>query len=338
MIYSKSKYIIILLLLTISFSHVFGQRSIKKLSKDKFEIEIARANGSPITILQVTDLHLGSSEEGKWKKDLITLQRIRKLVETYDPDMIAITGDLFTGEKPFGALLAAYAVNFFDGLKRPWLYVFGNHDPEGGFGRSDIAEVFAVSEWALLGKHNVDNQWKEKYDYVVDIILKGEKHPAWQIYAFDSGSREGYKSIKKDQLDWYRKASEKTAKKYKQDIRAISIFHIPLIEYQYLKDDKSIKLYGKTKEKVYYEEDDGTVYKTFLDVGNIEATFCGHDHYNNYWGTYKGGITLAYGYISGEATNYAWPPGGKLITLPTDGSEIKMENVVPVFDKNEHKY
>jgi hypothetical protein len=83
------------------------------------------------------------------------------------------------------------------------------------------------------------------------------------------------------------------------------------------------------KEKVYYEEDDGTVYKTFVEVGNIEATFCGHDHYNSYWGEYIGGITLAYGYISGEATNYAWPPGGKLITLPTDGSEIRMENVVP---------
>ncbi|MCK5277968.1 MAG: hypothetical protein KAK04_05505, partial [Cyclobacteriaceae bacterium] len=73
MIYSKSKYIIILLLLTISFSHVFGQRSIKKASDDKFEIEIDRENNSPITILQVTDLHLGGSGEGKWKKDLITL-------------------------------------------------------------------------------------------------------------------------------------------------------------------------------------------------------------------------------------------------------------------------
>lgn len=334
----RFKYISFLFVLFISYSHAFGQRSIKKVSDDKFEIEIDRDNNSPITILQVTDLHLGGTGEGKWEKDLITLQRIRKLVETHNPDMIAITGDLFTGEKPFGALLASYAVNFFDGLDRPWLYVFGNHDPEGGFGRSDIAEVFAVSEWGILGKHKVDNEWKEKYDYLVDISFIGEKHPAWQIYAFDSGSREGYKSIKKDQLDWYKKASEKTAKKYKQDIRAISIFHIPLIEYQYLKDDSSIKIYGKTKEKAYYEEDDGSVYNTFLDVGNIEATFCGHDHYNNYWGTYKGGITLAYGYISGEATNYAWPPGGKLITLPTDDSKIKMENVVPVFDKDEHKY
>lgn len=325
----RAKIFSLLFLFIVSFSSAFSQSKIKRLSNDRFEIEIDRKEDSPISILQVTDLHIGSTDEGKWKKDMITFRRIKKLVETHNPDMIAITGDLFTGEKPFGSLLAAYAVNFFDGLDRPWLYVFGNHDPEGGFGREDIAEVFTESEWGILGKHKVNNEWKEKYDYVVDISFKGQKKPAWQIYAFDSGSKKGYKSIKNDQLEWYKKASEKTAKKHKQEIRAISIFHIPLIEYQYLKDDKSLTIYGKTKEKVWYEEDDGKVYQAFLDVGNIEATFCGHDHYNNYWGKYKGGITLAYGYISGEATNYAWPPGGKLIALPLDGSEISMKNVVP---------
>lgn len=336
--HSKLESIIFLSLFFFSLNFVFGQRNVNQLSTDRFEIELTKNKDAPITILQVTDLHLGSTDEGKWRKDLITFQRIKKLVEMHDPDMIAITGDLFTGEKPFGSMLAIYIVNFFDSLKRPWIYTFGNHDPEGGFGRADIAKVFSVSEWAILGKHSVDNEWKEKYDYVVDIIVNDEKQPAWQVYAFDSGSKKGFKSIKEDQLDWYREVSKKTEKKYKEQIRAITMFHIPLIQYQYLQDDKSIKLNGKNEEKVYYEEDDGSVYNAFLKVGNIEAVFCGHDHYNNYWAKYKGGITLAYGYISGEATKYAWPIGGKLITLPTDGSEIKMENVVPVFEKNEHRY
>lgn len=338
MIYPRVNFIPILLIVIIFNSNAIGQRTIKQHADDKFEIEISRSSSSPISILQVTDLHLGSSDEGKWEKDIITFRRIKKLVETHDPDMIAITGDLLTGEKPFGSLLCASVVNFFDGLERPWLYVFGNHDPEGGFGRADIAEVFSVSKWGILGKHKVENEWKEKYDYVVDISYLGEKKPAWQIYGFDSGSKKGFKSIKEDQLEWYRNTSAKSEKKYNQQTRAISIFHIPLIEYQYLKDDKSTKMYGKSKEKVYYEEDDGTVYQTFLDVGNIEATFCGHDHYNNYWGTYKGGIILAYGYISGEATNYAWPPGGKLITLPGDGGEIKIENVVPDYNKKDYEF
>lgn len=305
---------------------------------DHFQIRINKPSSSPITILQVTDLHLGSTDEGKWKKDIITFRRIKQLVDTYNPDMIAITGDLLTGEKPFGALLCASVVNFFDGLERPWLYVFGNHDPEGGFGRDQIAEVFAVSKWGVLGKHTVENEHTKKYDYMVDLIYEGGEAPAWQIYGFDSGSQEGFKSIKEDQLQWYKEVSEQTVRQYGGPVRAISIFHIPLIEYQYLKDDNTIKKYGESREKVYYEEDDGSVYQAFLDVGNIEAVFVGHDHYNNYWGTYKGGIILAYGFISGEATKYAWPPGGKLITLPGDGGEIQMKNVSPDYREEDYGY
>ena len=76
-----------------------------------------------------------------------------------------------------------------------------------------------------------------------------------------------------------------------------------MIKFQYLQDDESIKKYGFREENVYYEEDDGSVYKTFLEAGNMEAVFSGHDYYNNIWGAYKGGIILVYGYISGVATN-----------------------------------
>ncbi|WP_339706423.1 metallophosphoesterase [uncultured Kriegella sp.] len=323
----------VLMLVVFCHSIVNGQRTIHKVDSDQYRIDISKEDGSPVTILQVTDLHLGSTDEGKWKRDLETCRRIKKLVETHDPDMIAITGDLFDGNKPHGTLLASYAVNFFDSLDRPWLFMFGNHDPEGGFGRAAIAEVFAESKWGVLGKHSVNNEWSEKYDYVVDILVNGERKPVWQIFGFDSGAEKGNKSIKEEQLKWYRDISNNTASTHKEQIRAISMFHIPLIEFQYLQDDESIKKQGFNEEKVYYEEDDGSVYKTFLDVGNVEAVFCGHDHYNNYWGTYKGGIILAYGYISGVATKYAWPPGGKLITLPINGGKIVMENVIPDMGK-----
>lgn len=329
--------ILVLLFLDISGT-VHAQSKITQLDDDRFQIEVSKASTTPVTILQVTDLHLGSTDEGKWKKDIITFRRIAKLVETFDPDMIAITGDLLTGEKPFGSLLCASVVNFFDNLERPWLYVFGNHDPEGGFGRDKIAEVFAVSKWGILGRHTVDSKYKHKYDYAVDIVYEDMDIPSWQIYGFDSGSHKGFKSIKKDQLEWYRDVSEETTRRNGKQIRAISIFHIPLIEYQYLKDDVSIQKHGESRENVTYEEDDGSVYQAFLDVGNIEAVFVGHDHYNNFWGTYKGGIILAYGFISGEATKYAWPPGGKLISLPGDGNEIQIQNVSLDYNENEYDY
>ena len=311
---------------------LFAQSKIVRLSDDHFQIIFKDIKNREISFLQVTDLHLGSSAEGKWEKDIITFRRIKRLVEMYDPDFIAITGDLMTGEKPFGALLAANCVNFFDSLERPWIYIFGNHDPEGGFGRDKIYEVFNFSKWGILGFHPAKIDEGKKYDFLVDLIIKGDGVPKWQIYNFDSGSHKGFKSIKKDQLDWYRKMSAESAEKAGKQIPAVAFFHIPLIQYQWLWEDKSIKKEGESKEKVCYEEDDGSVYDAFVDVGNIKATFCGHDHYNNYWGTYKGGIILAYGYISGEMTNHAWPVGGKLVKLPLNNGKIEIKNVIPDFE------
>lgn len=308
---------------------VRGEAQIRKEADDHFEVILNRSSDKPVTVLQVTDLHLG--KKGFWRQDLTTFKRIRRLVEMHNPDLIVVTGDLLTGEKYFGSLLAAFAVEFFDSLNRPWLYTFGNHDVEGGFGRDRIYEVFSASRWCVLGFHPVANHWARKFDYVVDIKSSPSAQPAWQVYAFDTGSEKGFKSIKADQIAWFKAVSEKTKKTCGHVVRAISIFHIPLRQYQELWNDASLPKTGESKEKVSFEEDDGSPYRAFVQMKNIEATFCGHDHYNNYWGKTRDGIILAYGYISGEATRYAWPTGGKLIELPLNGEAISIKNVTPQF-------
>ena len=331
----KIFYIAVIIIYAFFFSEgVHAQPIIQRLEDDHFKINMQNLDSDSIRILQVTDLHVGS--RGHWRDDLRTYNRIKQLVKMYDPHLIFITGDLFTGEKPYGSLLAAYAVHFFDELKRPWFYVYGNHDPQGGFGHDDIYNVFKTSEWGVLGYHGSGE--KKKYDYYVDIIIGDEKTPNWQVYAFDTGPHNGIKAVQPDQIDWYKRISNQTKEKYNNTIRAISIFHIPLIQYQELWNDESIVKGGVGLEKVSYEKDDGTLYNTFVEMGNVKAAFCGHDHYNNYWGKYTGGIILAYGYISGESTNEAWPTGGKLISLPIEKGEIGMKNVVPVFNKDQYQY
>jgi 3',5'-cyclic AMP phosphodiesterase CpdA len=307
-----------------------AQSHIEKIASDQISITIDSFTNESISILQLTDLHLGG--KGKWKDDINTFRRINRLVEMYDPDLLALTGDVFAGKE-----MSAIVIRHFDELQRPWLYVFGNHDAEGDIDRDGIYDVFSESLWGILGYHKDSSLAGRKYDYCVDISLKGESNPLWQIYGLDTGPHEEVKAIQPGQVAWYKDKSQEGKDKYGTMPRAISIFHIPFIQYQYLWDDISIHKEGESREKVWYEEDDGSTYEAFVEVGNIEATFCGHDHYNNYWGEYSGGIILSYGYISGEATNEAWPTGGKLITLPLDKGEIQIKNVVPVFDNKQEK-
>jgi 3',5'-cyclic AMP phosphodiesterase CpdA len=301
----------------------------RRVADDHFEVIHNRRTDSSITLLQVTDLHLGKKDF--WRQDLTTFKRIRRLVEKCNPDLILVTGDLLTGEKYSGGLLAAFATEFFDSLQRPWLYVFGNHDVEGGFGRDQVYEVFHSSHWCILGSHKVGTLGARKYDYFVDVKVSGQAEPAWQLFGFDSGSESGFRSIKKDQIEWFKAVSEAMRRDRGHVTRAVSFFHIPLKQYQELWDDASIAKTGEGREKVSSEEDDGAPYRAFVDMKNVEATFCGHDHYNNFWGKTRDGLVLAYGYISGEATRYAWPTGGKLVRLPLKREPIRIENVTPEF-------
>jgi hypothetical protein len=142
-------------------------------------------------------------------------------------------------------------------------------------GRNGIHEVVSVSRWGLLGFHSVANDGGRKYDYIVDIKRSRTRQPVWQVFAFDSGSASGFKSIKEDQIAWFKTVSERTQKTCGGAVRAIAVFHIPLRQYQELWDDASLPKTGEGKEKVSFEEDDDSPYRAFVQMKNIEATFCG---------------------------------------------------------------
>lgn len=305
-----------------------GQTKINKILDDHYEIIFQDVQQDSIRILQVTDLHLGND----WNKDLAVTKRVRALVKKTQPDLIFITGDLFTGEKDRRSYVFPFAADCFDALGVPWIFVFGNHDPEGNVGREPIRELFSSTDRGIVGFHSA-GVGSIKCDFQVDLKLKDAKHPALEIYAFDSGSEPGNKSIKADQVAWYQQKSLASKKNYGQIIPAVAVFHIPLKQYEMLWQDSTLTKTGFWHERVCFEEDDGSVYEAFLKQANVKACICGHDHDDNYWGKYHGGILLIYGHVTGEACYHRhWPPGGKLITLPVEGGELGIKDFVLIIE------
>ena len=153
--------------------------------------------------------------------------------------------------------------------------------------------------------------------------------PIWEIYAFDSGSEPGSKKISTAGLAWYNQRSNESRILAGKTVPALAVFHIPLKQYHELAEESRSSIQGEKREPVCFEEDDGLALETFAVQGNVRACFCGHDHYNNYYGRHHNGILLAYGYISGESTRWAWPTGGRLIALPLQGDGIQLYTVLP---------
>ena len=130
--------------------------------------------------------------------------------------MVFVTGDLFTGQKDRRSYVFPFAADLFEGLGVPWLFVFGNHDPEGNVGREPIRGLFSSTKWGIIGFHPA-GIGSIKCDYQVDLKFKNREQPIWEIYAFDSGSEPGNKSIKPDQIAWYLEKSSISKEKHKKN-------------------------------------------------------------------------------------------------------------------------
>lgn len=86
-----------------------------------------KSDGS-FKIMQLTDLHLTTG--GTYKQDNETLRWVEEALDSVNPDLVELTGDIVGGGvKGRNAGLLALA-NIFEEREIYWAYTFGNHDGE----------------------------------------------------------------------------------------------------------------------------------------------------------------------------------------------------------------
>lgn len=266
-------------------------------------------------IVQFTDVHLDI--EKITQTDSI-LNIMITVISAEKPDLVVLTGDIATSKNVKEAWRKVTKPIIDAGI--PWAVVFGNHDSEFGFTNNQIMDYLVTLPLNLstYGPSNISGCG----NYILEINGSKSNKPSTLIYCFDSHAYSGeednkelgaYGWIKFDQIAWYREQSKiNTAKNNNKPYPAIALFHIPLPEYAVVQ--KKPGTIGDKSEDVCSPQINTGLYSAFYESKDVMASFCGHDHDNNFIGTLNN-IALAYGCKTGTNIYGSLDKGGRVIVL-----------------------
>ncbi len=290
------------------------------------------------TIVQFTDIHWKDGSE----LDLQSRALMELVIDAEQPDFVMFTGDIiYTGRHSDGSCLCddpirafREAVSVVEQRSIPWGIVFGNHDTENDITRDQLmSEVkkhtYTLADFGPQDIHGVGN-------YVLPVLGANNDQASAMLYCLDSGAYSeqsrvpGYDWIRHNQVQWYIQQSEEWKSRLQGHILpAIAFFHIPLPEYLTVWDQEVC--YGHNYENVSSARTQAGFFSAMLAQEDVMATFCGHDHINDYWGELYG-IRLYYGRATGFNTygKEGFPRGARVIRLKE--GERKLESWLRLDD------
>lgn len=293
------------------------------------------ADDTAYKILQITDVHILNDE----KKDAKAFKTITEMVETTNPDMIILTGDLTSEKENFTAFKTGCA--FLESFNIPWAFVFGNHegldikyeenevlDPEKIADRQTLSDyleslpncIYEAGDENADGMGNYYYNVKDDNGKVITSLIMMDSHS----YDEENG---GYDHFHDNQVEWYENTVKSIAKQVNgaesKVVPSLAFFHVPMQEYMTAYDEAKATdnlLWG-----FRFPKEDGTpavddqMFEKMAELGSTKGCFAGHDHMNNYSVNYQG-IRLTYG-LSCDHNIYMVPVrGGILINIKNDGS------------------
>jgi hypothetical protein len=220
---------------------------------------------------------------------------MKRMIENTDPHLLAITGDLWS-DNPHGQgqEFFEYSLKKITSLGKPWLFNWGNHDRLDDYAAAQVTLTEAKNS-LYRGGHDGGN-------YRISITNSGDRQ-LMELLCLNTTTQ----GVQAAQEKWL--TQQKSS-----DSPVLCFLHIPLLQYDTVWQKKIAK--GIFKESVCTYGEDGSAIAKLKKFGDVKACFCGHDHVNDYSGTWDG-IEMVYGRATGHAGYGAHKlkKGGKLITV-----------------------
>uniref|UniRef100_A0A7S3ZHZ3 Calcineurin-like phosphoesterase domain-containing protein n=2 Tax=Lotharella globosa TaxID=91324 RepID=A0A7S3ZHZ3_9EUKA len=302
--------------------------------------------GKPLRIIQITDTHLFPEGVTSFKNEDTTVdmkksgysnktakEYLALLIKQVRPDVAILTGDIIDG-RPFGEHKRTDWLRTIEEFIDPlvdagiyWSFTPGNHDDDGApYSRKDLLDIYSLPYCLSKGANTFDHT----------ITVGPSEKEGVRLWLFDSGENSPDKNIRYTSFSLASVAAHKLISKKlrerKEKLPGLAFFHIPLPQYMYnhpisgtlgLFDAARnkgqvprfaryfpwlVKLFGADRVAGSSMLDSG-LFESFSREGNVKATFCGHDHYNDavMW---RDGVYLCYGRVCSYTPPIDWEGKG----------------------------
>ena len=303
--------------------------------------ESLKFNGGEFRIMVFTDIHESKESSG------CARQIMSEALDKYSPDLVVLLGDNTTAETlEEHETLIKRITEPMTSRNIPYAAVFGNHDDsQGKVSKEELLKIY--QKYGCLS-YDADPAIYGCGNFNLPIMSSDGAKPVFNLWFLDSGSDNpdktvrGYDYISADQIAWYKE----TAVKLKEEnggktVPALSFQHIIIPEvYDVLYPELPISLgkatsnyNGKSYSLIpFFGGYSGFVFEppqpplgdpngelsAWKEVGDVMASFSGHDHVNSFEANVDGVDIVCIPTVHNNKYSSNLNRGAGLITIKED--------------------
>lgn len=251
------------------------------------------------------DLHFGEAEDLDWgpRQDAWTVKVMRDLLDTEDPQLVVLNGDLITGENT----MLENATDYLDIVVKPlverdyrWASAYGNHDQNFNLSTQALFQKEKAYGSSSLTNRMVFGPDVGLTNYYLPVFgAANDPIPSLILWFFDSQGGRRFQQhdsngeeipvngvVHPDVVDWFRYTSPRLESDYGQTVPSLAFVHIPLstmltAQNEGLDEHRDPGI-NDDKPVASQAPNDTSFINALVNTNGLLAVFSGHDHGNDF--------------------------------------------------------